>query len=226
FEIYGGKDDDIGNSWFIGEPVEVIYNYKFDGIWQADEADEAAFYGQTEGQAKVVDYGEKGITPEEDRIILGSPMPDWTGSLSSQLSYKNIDFSFSMFTNQGVLVNSGFHANFTDVRDRGRQKLDIDSWYVPQNEATAPNGPKVSNTYPQPRNAGAYWRNNGVGYIKDASFVKVKNISLGYTFNQSVLSAANIKSCRIYVNILNPFVFTDYEGWDPEWADQSVANGG
>ena len=225
-EIYGGTDDDVGNQWFIGEPVDVIYNYQFDGIWQADEAAEAAEYGQTEGQAKVKDFGEKGITPEEDRIILGSPLPDWTGSLSSSLEFKNFDFAVSMFTNQGVLVNSGFHANFADVRDRGRQKLDIDSWYVPQNPATAPNGPKVSNTYPQPRNAGNYWRNDRVGYIKDASFVKVKNITLGYTLDKALLSSANIKSCRIYVNILNPLVFTSYEGWDPEWASASLAQGG
>ncbi|MDA3929202.1 MAG: TonB-dependent receptor [Prolixibacteraceae bacterium] len=225
-EIYGGTDDDVGNLWFIGQPVDVIYNYEFDGIWQANEATEAAEYGQTEGQAKVKDFGEKGITPEEDRIIQGSPMPDWTGSISTQVEYKNFDFAVSLFTNQGVLVNSGFHANFADVRDRGRQKLNIDSWYVPQNPATAPNGPKVSNTYPQPRNAGTYWRNDKVGYIKDASFAKVKNITLGYSFDQKVLSTANIKSCRIYLNVINPFVFTSYEGWDPEWAGASLAEGG
>ncbi len=226
-EIYGGTDDDVGNSWFIGEPVQVIYNYKFDGIWQAGQKDEAASYGQTEGQAKVVDVNNDGkFTAEDDRMILGSPLPDWTGSLSTQLSWKNIDFAVSMYTNQGVLVNSGFHANFADVRDRGRQKLDIDSWYVPQNAATSPNGPKISNTYPQPRNAGTYWRDSQVGFIKDASFVKVKNISLGYTVNKSILNTVNIKSCRVYVNVLNPFVFTDYEGWDPEWADQTIANGG
>ncbi len=225
-EIYGGSDDDVGNLWFIGEPVDVIYNYVFDGIWQADEVDEAAEYGQGEGQARVKDFGEKGIDPNEDRIIHGSPMPDWIGSFSSQLQYKNFDFSFSLFTNQGVLVNSGFHSNFINVRDRGRQKLDIDSWYVPQNPATSPDGPKVSNEYPQPRNEGTYWRNEEVGYIKKASFVKVKNITLGYTFDPNLFSSIHIKNCRLYVNILNPFVFTDYEGWDPEWAEADLDDGG
>jgi TonB-linked SusC/RagA family outer membrane protein len=226
-EIYGGTDDDVGNQWFIGEPVEVIYNYEFDGIWQADEVAEAERYGMGEGQAKIVDQNSDGkFTAEDDRIILGSPMPDWTASLSSQLKYKNFDFSFALFTNQGVTVNSGFHSNFADVRDRGRQKLDIDSWYVPQNPATSPNGPKVSNTYPQPRNAGTYWRNDGIGYIKDASFVKVKNITLGYTISPSVLQTAKIKTCRLYVNLLNPLVFTSYEGWDPEWADATLQQGG
>ena len=58
-EIYGGKDDDIGNRWFIGEPVQVHYNYVYDGVWQADEREEAAFYGYEEGNAKVKDLVKK-----------------------------------------------------------------------------------------------------------------------------------------------------------------------
>ena len=224
-EIYGGKDDDVGNNWFIGQPVLVNYNYKYDGVWQADEADEAAFYGFREGNAKVVDYGEKGYSADEDRVILGSPVPDWIGSFSTYFKYKNFDFTASLFTNQGVQVFSYFHDNFADVRDRGRQKLDI-NYYVPQNSATSPNGPKPTNDYPQPRNEGSFWTSDNVGFYHDASFVKVKNITLGYTLGKSALNALHLKTCRIYTNILNPFVFTSYEGYDPEWAGARLQDGG
>jgi TonB-linked SusC/RagA family outer membrane protein len=224
--LYGqDKVDDVGNGWFIGESVDAQYNYKFDGIWQASEAAEAAIYGQSEGQAKVVDVNNNDdIDPADDRMILGSSDPSWSASMNSSLSYKNFDFSFSLYGNQGVFVNSGFHSNFVDVRDRGRNKLDIADWYIPANDAGLP--AQVSNEYPQPRNAGTYWRNDGVGYYRDASFVKIKNIALGYSLKPQLAEELHMKSCRIYMNILNPFVFTSYDGYDPEWAGASYNDGG
>ncbi len=216
--IYGQSEvSDIGNNLHLGESLNSYYNYVFDGIWQADEADEAASYGQSEGQAKVKDLNNDGvIDANNDRTILGNSDPDWSGSFISNLTYKNFDLSISAFTNQGVFAYSEFHQNFTDVRDRGRQKLDIADWYIPANAAGIP--AQASNSFPQPRNAGTYWRNDRVGYYKDASFIKVKNIALGYTLSDNVVNKLKIKSCRIYANVLNPFVITDYEGYDPEWA--------
>lgn len=217
--IYGqSENDDVGNNLFIGESVNAHYNYKFDGIWQADE--DAAAYNQTEGQAKVLDVNDDGvIDPDDDRMILGSSDPKWTGGLISRLMVGGFDLNFTISTVQGVLAYSEFHQNFEDMRDRGRQKLDVGSWYVPEN--TVGVEPQYSNKYPQPRNGGTYWRNDGVGYYKDASYVKVNNIGLGYTLPSSMLEKARIQNFRIYVNVLNPFVFTDYTGWDPEWAEGS-----
>lgn len=215
--IYGQDEvDDVGNGLFIGESIDAHYNYKFIGIWQADEATLAGEYDMEEGQEKLLDVnGDGDYDPDDDRIILGSSNPDWTGSVFSRLTVGNFDLSASLITNQGVFVYSPFHANFTDTRDRGRQKLDIE-WYVPANDAGVPS--QFSNSYPQPRNEGSYWRNDGVGYYRDASFVKVKNIALGYTLSSGLTDKLGLQSCRIYTNVLNPFVFTDYDGYDPEWA--------
>ncbi|NMM49700.1 SusC/RagA family TonB-linked outer membrane protein [Marinigracilibium pacificum] len=219
--IYGqSENDDVGNGWFIGQPIDVHYNYQFNGIWQADESDEAESYNQSEGQAKVKDINNDGkIDPDNDRVFLGSYNPDWTGGLISRLNVGNFDFVFTISSVQGVLAYSNFHANFTDTRDRGRQKLDID-WYVPENTVGVP--AQASNNYPQPRNMGTFWRNDGVGYYKDASYVKVNNISLGYTLPKNSLEKLGLQQMRVYVNVLNPFVFTEYEGWDPEWAEASL----
>lgn len=216
--LYGQSEvDDIGNNLFIGESLNSYYNYVFDGIWQESEADLAASFGQTPGQARVKDLNGDGIIDaNNDRQILGNSDASWIGSLLTSVEYKNFDLSASIFTNQGVFAYSEFHQNFTDVRDRGRQKLDIDDWFIPTNGAGIP--AQASNFYPQPRNAGTYWRNDKVGYYRDASFVKVKNIAIGYTLDQSLTNKLNIGSCRIYANVLNPFVFTEYEGYDPEWA--------
>jgi len=224
--IYGQKEaDDIANNLFIGESIDAQYNYKFDGIWQANEIEEAQKYGQTEGQAKVVDQNNDGkITAALDRMILGSSDPDWIGSLSSRLTYKNFDFSFNIYTSQGSFDLSWFHSNFVNTYDRGRSKLNIADWYIPENHAGLE--AQASNKYPQPRNEGTYWNNSNVGYYRDASFVKVQNISLGYSFAPSLLTKLHMKRCRIYTNILNPFVFTDYDGYDPEWAGVRFNQGG
>ena len=221
---------DDPRTWrIIGQPLGVHYNYKFDGIWQADEAAEAAEYGQGEGQAKVVDYNNDGVIspgngrlgPNNDRVVLGSSNPDWSGSLFTSLKVYDFDLSASVITNQGVLAYSPYHQNFTDVRDRGRQKLDIADWYIPANSAGLPT--QFSNSYPQARNEGRFWQNDNVGYYRDASFVKVKNIALGYTLPSEMNDRLNIKKLRIYVNVLNPFVFSDYDGYDPEWASASYS---
>ena len=222
--IYGqDEEDDIGNNLFIGESIDAVYNYRFMGIWQADEAAEAESYGMEEGQEKILDVnGDGRYTPGADRIILGSADPKWSGSFFSSLRVGDFDLSASVITNQGVFIYSPFHSNFADVRDRGRQKLDID-WYVPENNAGLP--ARASNTHPQPRNEGTFWRNEGVGYYKDASFVKVKNIALGYNLPQDLNESLNINKLRIYANVLNPFVFTDYTGYDPEWAAADLGIG-
>ncbi len=62
-------------------------------------------------------------------------------------------------------------------------------------------------------------------YYKDASFVKVKNITLGYTFNRKMLEKVKVNHLRVYANVLNPFVFTKYDGYDPEYATVAINSG-
>ncbi|KFF07721.1 SusC/RagA family TonB-linked outer membrane protein [Flavobacterium hydatis] len=221
--IYGqDKVDDVGNNLFIGENVHSYYNFVFDGVWQESEAAQALSYGQKPGEARVKDLNNDGkIDANNDRAILGNYDPKWSGSFSTTLKVKQFDFSLSLITNQGMTVFSGFHDNFADVTDRGRQKLDLGDWYVPANGAGLP--AQYSNTNPLPRGAGVYYDTNNVAFYKDASFVKVQNIALGYSFNDELLNTLKLKSLRLYVNVLNPFVFTDYEGYDPEWATAALA---
>src|SRR5699024_8103430 len=95
-KLYGNKEDDIGKSWFIGEPINVNYTYVFDGVWQPDEEDEALSYGQSVGQAKVKDLNDDGAIDGDDRQIIGSPMPSWTGGFSTMFTYKGFDLSMSL----------------------------------------------------------------------------------------------------------------------------------
>ena len=203
-------------------------------------------YGLTEGQPWCVDRDGNGVIDTDDKTIWNSN-PAWTGSFTSNLSWKNLDFSFSLYTKQNYKVFSNFlNGDILAMNDRGRQKLNMD-WYIPAGTLIDCDGvnadgtyinPKYQETthygsYPFPNNGGT---NAGVGLQKDrwdeakaivdASYVKVKNITLGYTFPKSIINKIGCKHLRLYATVTNPFVFTKYKGFDPEWADAAAKNDG
>ena len=212
---------DIGNKLILGSELNPNYNYIYDGVWQESEAAQAASYGQAPGQARPKDLNGDGKFNQDDRTVIGNANPEWQGSVYSKLNVGQFDFNFSVLTSQGQTVLSTFHQNFADVSDRGRQKLKMD-YFIPTSgtgiEANA------NNTNPRPgpvaTGAGAYWTSL-FAYYRDASYVKIKNISLGYTFNSELLKKLKMSNFRIYVNVLDPFVFTKFDGYDPEWAGSS-----
>lgn len=216
-ELYGKKEDDVANRWFIGQPVEVVYAMVFDGIWQRDELPEED--QQTlEGTAKVKDLNGDGVIDiDNDMTVLGSPLPKWIGGLTTTFRYKNWDLSANLYTKQGVFIFSPFHQEFTDFNSK--QILDV-PYYMRDNPITAS---RYSNEYPQPAYQGQYWGEDAEdygfpGFNKDASFVRLQNVTLGYNMSPDFLDKLGIQRVRLYVNAVNPYVWTKYEGFDPEWA--------
>jgi TonB-linked SusC/RagA family outer membrane protein len=212
---------DIGNKLILGSPLNPNYNYVYDGVWQESQAAEAATYNMLPGQAKPKDLNGDGKFNTDDRTVIGNPNPEWQGSLYSKLTVGNFDFNFSVLTSQGQTVLSTFHQNFADVSDRGRQKLAMD-YFIPTNGAGIEANANNTNPRPGPvaTGAGAYWTSL-FAYYRDVSYVKIKNISLGYTLDSELLKKLKISNLRIYVNVLDPFVFTNFDGYDPEWAASS-----
>ena len=219
-ELLDKKVDLPGNAWFIGQPINVNYTYVFDGIWQESERDAALLYKQIPGQAKVKDLDNNDVLNNADRAIIGQRDPKWTGGFSTQVTFRGFDLSASLFARQGHQVLSTFHQEFTNLSDRGRTKLDV-PYYMPTNNITSA---RASNAYPMPGRPGDYWALTG--YYKDVSFVKVQNISLGYNLPTGLLQRIKLKNVRVYTNVLNPFVFSDYDGFDPEYAAESLNNTG
>lgn len=207
-ELYNGKQDDVANKWFIGHPLDVNYDYVFDGIWQSDEADEAAKYGQTPGQVKVKDYDDNGVINSDDKRIIGQRSPKWIGSITNTFTFKNFDFSVYVYTQQGAQLQDAFMSAYMAYEGNYKQ-VNVNYW-------TKDN---PSNKYPQLGNKGKYY--NAMRYV-DVSFVRVGSITLGYNLPKSWLEKINVKHARLYVTTNNPFTFTSYKGFDPEWATQNT----
>ncbi len=207
-ELYNGKQDDVANKWFIGEPLDVNYDYVYDGIWQSDEADEAAKYGQSPGQVKVKDLDSNGVINSDDKRIIGQRSPKWIGSITNTFTYKNFDLSVYIYTQQGAQLQDAFMSAYMTYEGNYKQ-VSVDYW-TPENPSTK---------YPQPGNKGKYF--DSMRYV-DVSFVRVGSITLGYNLPKSLLEKVNVKQARLYVTTNNPFTFTSYKGFDPEWATQNT----
>lgn len=213
-EIFGDSKDYSDQKLFIGQPVLVHYDYAWNGIWQLNEKEEAAKYGRQPGAVKEVDQDNSGtITPDKDRVILGSPFPDWTGSITNTFTYKNLDFSFFIYTRQGEMKWSKFHTELQNEYLGEINQLKVDYW-TPENP---------SNTFYRP---GANGGNTNLLCYKKTSFVRVGNITLGYNLPDKWLKACNISKMRIYATAVNPFVFTDYTGLDPEFGANATNGSG
>lgn len=233
--------------WIVGKNINSIYGYVYDGVWTADGINAAiavkdprvvnssGIVVACEGQAKVKDFNGNGIDPS-DRQVQGHSDPSWTGGFGTTITYKGFDFTMNLYTAQGMTVFSPFMEEFTNLSDHGRNKLKMD-YYIPTGTSiigsdglfTIKGTSHNSQSYPMPTltGGGTYWHtpketaNDMPGSWVDASYVKIRNISLGYTpriRNKDI----GIHSLRVYCNILNPFVFTQYKGFDPEWAGASM----
>ena len=215
-ELYGGKKDDVGNSWFIGQPTSVYYDYKFLGIWQLDEAADAAKYGSESkpGTIKVQDtVGEDYKITAADRVIIGSPRPKFTASLSNNFTYRNFDLNFFLNASYGNMLqfdrNMSFNGRYNSIK--------VDYWRVTEYDSSgAAIASNESNEAPRPNNGveNPSYRSS-MNYF-DASFLRLSNVTLGYNIPKSVLNKVKISKFRVYGTVQNAFCITSFPGTDPE----------
>ena len=201
-----------------------------------------AVYGQGEGGVKCADFDDDGTY---DKKVFSSD-PVWTGSFTSNLSYKNWDLSLSIYAKVNYKVYSPFMNQYGRQSYRGMQRIDGMDYYIPAGtligcDGVNPDGTYINPVYQQSTHYGEYpfiggGANNKINQyigldsdeekslsVVNGTFVKCKNITLGYTFPKKWLSPWGCSYMRLYFTVTNPFTFTKYKGFDPEWA--SASNG-
>ena len=231
-ELASGADRDEANNWFVGHPIDAIYDYEKIGLWQeGDPYLDILEPGGNVGMIKVKytgEYNEDGtpvrqIGPDDRQII--SMEPNFTGGFSTRVAYKGFDLNvITAFKCGGKLISTLHHSNgYLNMLTGRRGQVDVDYWTEENTNAKYPkpggiqsgDNPKYGST---------------LGYF-DASYWKVRNISLGYKFDeQKWLKNFGIQSLRAYVSIQNPFVicspFHKETGLDPEtnsYGNENVA---
>ncbi len=217
-ELYNGKVDDIGNRWFIGQPLNSYYDFKKLGIWQSNEADLAKSYGSEVGQIKIQDTNGDGKINGLDRVLLGSDIPKFSAGITNRFTYKGFDLSFFLFGRFGNKIVSGFHQNNNALAGR-YQQIKVDYW--------TPNNP--TNEFPRPKSNQEFPVYNTSLIYFDGTFVKIRNINFGYTFPQSVAKKLGMESLRLFTSIQQPKIWSSYRskynGIDPEATITSSGNG-
>ncbi|MGM0377522.1 MAG: SusC/RagA family TonB-linked outer membrane protein [Bacteroidota bacterium] len=204
-----------------GEVFPYFYGYKVDGILQNQEEADAynSEYGENAQPGDVKFRDIAGDTDEngnpipdgnidgDDRTKIGKGMPDWTFGLNAKVEWRNFDLS--MFF-QGSYGNDIFdYSQRGDIPAMNRPSWVLDRWV---GEGTSDWIPRVTRENPN-----SNWRSSEL-YIKDGSFVRMKNLQLGYSLPSHVLQGASIQRLRVYVKGENLLTLTDYEGFDPEIA--------
>ncbi len=210
-ELYGGKRDDIGNTWFLGHPIGVFYDHQFAGIWQDTEEDrqEMAKYNANghsyePGLIRLVDQNGDYRINAEDRVILGNDRAKWIGSLTNRISWKGFEWSFQLYANMGPLIRFD-----KALRLEGRWNTVNVNYWTPQNQ---------SNDYPKPS---ANWETPpdiGTVYYQNGSFVRLRFITLGYTIPKNLVERMKMNNLRVYLTAQNPYLWTKFDGLDPEGA--------
>ncbi len=215
--LNSGVTKDVGNGFFTGHPINVIYDYEKLGIIQENES---PYLGYRAGQIKVADLGGSNgiadgqISGDYDRKILGSFEPDFAGGFTTRFLLKNFDLSAVSFFKSGGMLISTIHMphSYLSTNNARRNSIKVDYW--------TPSHP--TGTYPQPGNQTSADLNDfgsTLGYF-DASFLKVRTITLGYAFSPRLLSHIGCKNARIYFTCQNPFTlfspYMDAGGLDPE----------
>ena len=239
-ELASGKDRDEGNLWFVGHPIDVIYDYEYEGLWQAgdpylDILEPGGNVGMIKvkyrGDASKGDFKEDGVTPSrqigpDDRQIM-SMEPDLIGGFNTTVSYKGFDLNvIGAFQIGGKLISAIHSSNgYLNMLTGRRNNIDVDYWTEENTGAKYPkpggiqsgDNPKYGST---------------LGYF-NAGYLKFRAITLGYNFeNIKAVKDLGISRLRLYATVQNPFVlFSPYNnecGLDPEtnsWSNENTAVG-
>lgn len=204
-ELASGQLKDEANAWFVGKPFKVFYDYKKIGIWQSGEEAAAALNGQEPGDIKVQDTDGNGSITTDDRIIY-SQRPDVTFGFNNTFNYKGFDLSVFLYARLGQWISYDYNTTYRiNALENGGN---VDYW-TPENP---------TNAFPRPNKNKSYTQVTYYSTLKyeDGSFFKIRDITLGYSFQPDLLKHLKLSKLRVYATAKNFFTFSKIDNYDPE----------
>ena len=223
-QLANGSTIDIGNNLFVGHPLSSIYDYKKIGIWQNTHADTVAAKGynltlnggqSVIGTIRVKDNNGDGKLDANDRMIIGSAQPLFSGGFTNRFTYKGFELTFvSVYRVGGILTSAIYQSgSFLNTLQGNYNNLNIPYWTPTNNQ----------NYFPKPTNALTNpFYSSTLSYFS-ANYVKIRSMSLGYNLPQAWVKHFGARSLKVYATAENPFILfspyvNDYHGIDPESA--------
>lgn len=221
-ELAEGAEDDIANEWFIGHPIRSYFTYEYDGIWQEEDQELIDFYNETgnngfaPGKIRVKDVDGNDTINTADRTVVGHNVPKFSGGLTNRFYFKGFELSFFFYfrVGHGIYSRDGHYFPMTA---RYATPFLVD-YYLPMGTAEE----NADAVHPAPSNTRD--RYESAMWYREASFLKLRHITLSYDFPQSVLSRIKLKSLRLSVQAFNPLLITDYPFLDPEAQASNINN--
>ena len=209
-KLASGLQEDIANMWFVGHPVDTYYDYvntKYVWGYSKEDMEEMAKFNANghsykPGDLRFVDLDGNYKIDSKDRTIRGQKMPKWTAGMGNTFRYKDFDLYIFMYGMFG-------HTIYCDpgVGHDGRMNTRYANYWTPENTQTQFRKPTKGDA--DQANRQAYWYNKG-------DFVRISDITLGYSLPKSIIKYLGLERARFYVQIQNPFTFTSYPNNDPE----------
>ena len=212
--LSGGSDIFLGSTLIrVGEPVSTFFGYIDEGTYNTDEADLAAIYDRLPGDIKYRDLNDDGAINSDDRAIIGKGIPDGFGTFSNTFRYGNLELLVDLQFQYG---NSVMYRDEHSAEDRqtiaNSFKTVLNAW-TPDNQDT-----NIAQIRPI---AAGYDTNNDSGKLKDASFLRGRNLMLSYVFQPELVKRLHLNRLRLYTSVQNFFVATNFPGYDPESSNGS-----
>lgn len=208
--------DLISENLFVGHSIKSIYGYKYTGIWGTNTPQDILdAYGVKPGFIQIETLekdGDGGVHKysTNDRQVLGHTNPDWIVGLNNTFTYKNFDLSVFAMARYGQTINSDLLGYYTAEQSVTTNQLAGADYWTENNEGAY---------YPAPGTGSEQSTVISALRVRDGSFIKVKNITLGYTFPVNISRKALMEKCRIYATAYNPFIYVkdkQLKGTDPE----------
>jgi hypothetical protein len=198
----------------VGGEVGQLYGYETDGIFQTQaEVTEHAYQtpGTAPGDRRFVDQNNDGYVDDDDRVYLGSAIPDFYYGITTHFNWKNWDLSMLFQGTVGNKIYNAQKARLTQMGGYDNHIVDVIDRWTPQN--TDAEWPRA--IYLDP-NGNA--RTSDV-YVEDGSYMRLQDLTIGFTLPQEYATRIGAQSVRVYASAQNVFTLTGYEGYDPDLAD-------
>ncbi|GAB3927553.1 SusC/RagA family TonB-linked outer membrane protein [Larkinella terrae] len=209
--LYGDKDangkeiDDVANRWFIGHSIDEIWNFQVDGVWQTSEKEQATKYGVRPGDFKIRDVDNDGKYTNADKVFQGWTNPRFRWTLRNEFKlFKSIDVSFVLYSYWGHKAAFNQAKNIDGFLDR------TSSYILPY---WTPDNPINDYARLYSSEGGA----TGFGVYKYRSFIRLDNISVGYSLPKSLVQKASIQNIKFFASVRNVGYYApQWNYWDAE----------